>query len=45
MNESDSRDILVALCQCETEQLGMTAADGTVHVQQCAKQNHRKDTI
>ncbi len=45
MNEPDSRDILAALCQRKTEQLGTTVANGTVHVQQCAKRNHGKDTI
>ncbi len=45
MNELDSQDVLVTLCQCETEQLSITAADDTVYVQQCVKQNHRKDII
>ncbi len=45
MNESDSWDVFTALCQCKTKQLSITAADGTVHIQQCVKQNHRKDII
>ncbi len=45
MNESDSQDVLVTLCQCKIKQLSTTAADGTVHVQQCVKQNHEKDII
>ncbi len=45
MNELDSWDVFVTLCQCKTEQLSTTAADDTVHVQQCVKWNHRKDII
>ncbi len=33
MNESDSQDILTALCQHKIEQLSTTAADDTVYVQ------------
>jgi len=35
----------VTLCQHKTEQLSTTAVNGTVHVQQCTKWNHRKDII
>ena len=35
----------MTLCQCKTEQLNTTTADDTVHVQQCMKQNYRKDII
>ncbi len=45
MNESDSQDILVILCQCKTEQLSITAVNDTVYVQQCMKWNHKKDII
>ncbi len=33
MNESDSQDVFVTLCQHKTEQLSTTAADDTVYVQ------------
>ncbi len=45
MNKLDSQDVLVTLCQHKTEQLSTTAADDTVYVQQCMKQNHEKDII
>jgi len=45
MNESDSQDVLATLCQHKIEQLGTTAVNGTVYVQQCMKQNHEKDII
>ncbi len=45
MNELDSQDVLMTLCQYKTEQLSITAADDTVYVQQCVKWNHRKDII
>ncbi len=45
MNESDSQDVFAVLCQCKTEQLSITAADDTIYIQQCVKQNHRKDII
>ncbi len=45
MNESDSQDILMTLCQCKTEQLSITAVNDTVYIQQCMKWNHKKDII
>ncbi len=45
MNELDSQDIFVTLCQHKTEQLSTTAADNTVYIQQCIKWNHRKNVI
>ncbi len=45
MNELDSQDIFVTLCQYETEQLNKTAVYSTVYVQQCVKWNHEKDVI
>ncbi len=35
----------MTLCQHKAEQMSTTAADDTVYVQQCVKQNHEKDII
>ena len=45
MNESDSEDISMSLCQSKTEQLNATITDDSVCVQQHKKQDHKNHII